>query len=71
MRSEAHSGYMAHVTVEDKRNTDTKRNVLCNTKETLVLGYIEKKNLEVWSDFSFSCYKQGLFIESKCALDPV
>lgn len=43
MRSEAHSGYMAHVTVEDKRNTDTKRNVLCNTKETLVLGYIEKK----------------------------
>lgn len=41
--SEAHSGYMAHVTVEDKRNTDTKRNVLCNTKETLVLGYIEKK----------------------------
>lgn len=68
--SEAHSGYMAHVTFEDKRNT-RKEMYFVTQRKLWSRVILKKKNLDVWSDFSFSCSKQGLFIDGKCVLDPV
>lgn len=68
---EAHSGYMAHGTSEDKRNTRKERYFVTQRKLWSRVILKKKKNLGVWSDFSFSCSKQGLFIDGNCVLDPV